>query len=265
MIPGLSSAAEALLHRALDPRATVLTAAALQSLPMHTFGPHDPELMSLGITARGNEDLTIVVTDPSRSIGRVTIEAGARGGLLFFDNRASDGGMHANLRLLGHDSAMIFIGLTGYIALHDVFLRSDGQLLFWGAGSTSVGTSIELEGDGRLVQIGDDALLSAGIWIRNHDMHALHDLNTGALLNEVLVDTIVERHVWVGQSAMLHGCRRVGLGAVIGAGAFVKGEVEPCVAMAGVPARVVRRNVSWGRERRGMTAAERAGLGLSPI
>jgi hypothetical protein len=250
----------------LDPRATSLSAASLSDLPMTMFGPTDPDLVRLGITATGNRDLTIVVTDPERPIGQVKINAGGAGNLLFCDNRAAEGNLHANIRMLGADNAIMFNDLSDrYIALHDVFLRSSGQMLFWGAGASSVGCSIEIEGEGRSILVGDDALISSDVWIRNHDMHAVHDLRTGERINRPPVDTVLERHVWLGQGAFLLNCQRVGAGSIVGAMSLAKGVIGECVAVAGSPARVIRYQVSWGREASGMTEDERTALGLGPV
>ncbi|MET3528134.1 CatB-related O-acetyltransferase [Phenylobacterium koreense] len=56
--------------------------------------------------------------------------------------------------------------------------------------------------------------------------------------DEVLV---VEDDVWVGHNVMiLPGCKRIGRGAVIGAGAVVTKDVEAYAIMAGNPARKLR-------------------------
>jgi acetyltransferase-like isoleucine patch superfamily enzyme len=108
-----------------------------------------------------------------------------------------------------------------------------------------------------VVAIGDDALISSDVWIRNHDMHAIVDLRSGHRVDRAPVDVIVERHVWIGQNAMLLNCQRVGAGAIVGAQSLVKNTVAGCVAVGGVPARLLRSEVSWGRDAVGMTEAER--------
>ncbi len=113
--------------------------------------------------------------------------------------------------------------------------------------------------------IGEDTLMSGGIWLRNHDMHAIRDLAPGERIDRAAVDVVLERHVWIGQSAMLHGCQRIGMGSIVGAMSLVKGVVGSCVAVAGTPARIVRYQVSWGRDvAAGMSGRERAALGLDP-
>ncbi len=265
-LPGLSNAGEAVLTSMLDLRATLLTGERLSDLPMTIFGATDPDLGRLGLTVTGNRDITIIVTDPDRPIGQVSISIGGAGNLAFFDNRASEGHLHANIRMLGADNTVLFDGLSDrYIALQDVFLRSNGQVLLWGAGASAVGCSVELEGDGRFLLVGEDALISSGVWIRNHDMHAVHDLRTGERVNRPPVDTVIERHVWVGQGAFLLNCQRVGCGSIIGAMSLAKGVIGECVAVAGSPARVIRYQVSWGREAAGMTEVERQALGLPAV
>ena len=266
VIPGLTIASEARLQTLLTPRVTSLTAAALAQLPLHLLGPADPGLAAIGVHATGAADLTVVVTDPTRPIGRLQVETAAPGCLLYLDNRAAEGSLGGHIRMLGRDSVMLFPALgAGYIALPVVLLRSNDQMVLWGQGATAIGCSLELEGTGRVAAIGDDALISSGVWIRNHDMHAIVDMRTGKTMNKPPVDTIVERHVWIGQNALLLNCQRIGAGSIVGAQSLVKNDVGEFLAVGGVPARVIRSEVSWGRDAAGITEAEQDALrGLKP-
>lgn len=239
------------------PRVTSLKAQALTQLPFRMLSAADTSLATLGVNATGPADLAVVVTDPSRPIGHLQVETTAPGCVLFLDNRAAEGNLHGHIRMLGRDSVMLFPSLgAGSIALPIVLLRSDNQMVLWGQGATAIGCSLELEGAERMAAIGDDALISSGVWIRNHDMHAVIDMRTGKTLNPVPVDTIVERHVWIGQNASLLSCRRIGAGSIIGAQSLVKNDIGEFLAVGGVPARVIRSEVSWGRDVGGITKAE---------
>lgn len=266
MVPGLHAETEANLLASLDPTVTALRADSYEGCALSLFAATDAEALALGIETVGPSDLTIVVTDPDRPVGRVRVQTGGRNNLLFFDNRSAGGHLHATIRMLGSDAAALFAAIgDAYVALPDIYLRSDRQFLFWGEGGSAVGCSMEIEGTGQGVVIGDDALISAGVWIRNHDMHAVHDIASGRRIGRDPVNTILERHVWLGQDVLLHGVTRVGMGSIIGARALVKGSVPPFVAAGGVPARVLREGVSWGRETYGMTEAERISLDLPPV
>jgi serine acetyltransferase len=55
------------------------------------------------------------------------------------------------------------------------------------------------------------------------------------------------------------------MGSVIGARALVRQPLPRRVAAVGTPARVLRQEVSWGRDLSGMTDAERISIGLPPL
>ena len=62
--------------------------------------------------------------------------------------------------------------------------------------------------------------------------------------------TLVGADVWIGQRAMIKAGLRIGVGAVIGAGALVTRDVPPYTIVGGVPARVLRQRFDDGlRER----------------
>lgn len=52
--------------------------------------------------------------------------------------------------------------------------------------------------------------------------------------------TVLEADVWVGSGAVILKGRRVGVGAVVAAGAVVTRDVEPYQVVGGVPARILR-------------------------
>ncbi|MBU6498639.1 MAG: hypothetical protein KGJ41_10165 [Rhodospirillales bacterium] len=261
MIPGISEPTAARLADLLDRRATDLRPDALAAREVTLLAADEPAAARLGVTCEGGAAPLLIVTDPDRKLGAIRVQAGGPGHVLAFDNARWSGSCFANIRLPGTDCLLLFgdIG-EGYVAIHDLFMRSDGQILIWGEGATAVGLSVEIEGPGRAVVIGDDALISSGVWIRNYDMHAVHDLRSGAQINRPPMDTVIERHVWIGQEALLLSCERVGMGGVVGARSVLKGCVPPRVAVGGIPARVLREEVSWGRHPYGMTASERAAI-----
>ena len=205
----------------------------------------------------------ILATDPTRRIGHLRIAAMGHNDVIAIDNIGWTGTCVGGLRILGSDCAIVLEDIGGlYVNFETMLLRSHGQIMFWGRGASAVGLSVELEGEGRSCVIGDDALISNGVWVRNYDMHAVHDLASGRQINRPPCDTVLERHVWLGQDALLLNCEWIGMGSIIGARALAKGVVPPHCIAAGTPARVLREGTSWGRSSSGMTAAERASIGL---
>jgi hypothetical protein len=264
MIPGIGVATEPILAAVLDPRVTDVSEESLSGRDFTLFSAEDEEAKHLGITFVGGPELTIVVTNPTRRLRQIRVQTSGKNSAMFFDNATWGGDCYASIRILGSECVTFFNDIgDGYVAISDLLMRGDNQLLFWGTGATAVSISLEIEGTGRSYVIGDDALISNGVWIRNYDMHAIHDLDSGRQINREPVSTVIERHVWLGQDALLLGCERIGMGTLVGARSIVKGEVPPRVLVAGAPARVIREGVSWGRYPYGMTAAERRSIGVA--
>ena len=264
MLQSLSPAAEALLEGWLRPEITNLSPDDINERAYVILPADDPHLRRLGIEVIGGDPI-VLVTDPDRPLGHIRITSPGHNNVIAFDNTDWRGACTATFRLLGSDCLVVMNDIAdGYVQLHDVLLRSHGQVLFWGIGATAVGMSIEMDGDARGCVIGDDALISNDVWIRNFDMHAIHNLSSGAQINRPACHTVLERHVWLGQDALLLNCQSVGMGSIVGARSLVKGFIPSHSIAAGTPARVQRQGVSWGRSGNGMTEAERHSIGLGP-
>ena len=90
------------------------------------------------------------------------------------------------------------------------------------------------------ISIGDDCLLGRDVLIRDSDGHII-DNN----LDRVSIPVVIEDHVWIGSKAMVLKGVRIGKGAIVAAGAVVTRDVPAGCLVAGVPAKVIRENVTW--------------------
>jgi virginiamycin A acetyltransferase len=91
------------------------------------------------------------------------------------------------------------------------------------------------------------------VFLRNHplDRLSMHPFFYNAHLTYVENDTIstgnlsIGHDAWIGARAMIMpGCRRIGIGAVVAAGAVVTHDVDDFAIVAGVPAKLVRYRFS---------------------
>lgn len=92
---------------------------------------------------------------------------------------------------------------------------------------------------GRII-IGDDALLGPEVLITA----ASYDYNAGSPItlqpmNEA--DVVIGNDVWLATRVVVLPGSRIGDGAIIAAGAIVKGEIPPMTIAAGSPAKVVSK------------------------
>ena len=146
-------------------------------------------------------------------------------------------------------SGSIFIGAPDCPA--------NGCVVEIGAGTTSNGCEIRLMEDGSRCLIGADCMFSDDVSIWGSDTHAIL---SGGRLNFGEIVSIGD-HVWIGQGATILKNTVIPGGCVIGAKAVVSGgrELSPRSVLAGNPARVVRTDITWCRERPNQVREQRGG------
>lgn len=102
--------------------------------------------------------------------------------------------------------------------------------------------------EGTKITVGKDCLFSSEIDVRTGDGHAILDENNTRI--NPSKDVIIDDHVWVGYRAMLLKGSHIHKNSIVGAGAAVTGDIgESNVAVAGAPAKVVKRNINWHFDR----------------
>lgn len=100
--------------------------------------------------------------------------------------------------------------------------------------------------EGSSITIGNDVLIAAQVEIRCDDSHPIFDIHTGKRVNPAR-SVSIGSHVWIAKKATIMGGVSVGDGSVIGLGSVVTKDVPNNCIVAGIPARVVRRDIGWER------------------
>lgn len=162
---------------------------------------------------------------------------------IVFGNNVS---INCQIRIQG-DHNRLYIG-------NDCHLR--GQILIKGKSQTvSIGESTTFQSvyllcqEGCDIIIGHHCMFSREIEVRTTDAHSLVDLATGERINQAKTVNIGD-HVWIGLRALINKGASIPSDCIVGASAFVNGvHSESHTVLAGVPAKVVRRNVTWHRGR----------------
>ena len=104
------------------------------------------------------------------------------------------------------------------------------------------------EPNNRIV-IGDDCMFATDIYIRNNDGHTIIDRSTGKVINQPR-DVVIGNHVWLGYHTTLLKGATIADGCVVGAESIVsKPLTEPNSIYAGQPAKLIKSNIQWFRER----------------
>lgn len=96
------------------------------------------------------------------------------------------------------------------------------------------------------IEIGDDCMFATNNQIRTDDAHAIYDSKTGVRVNKSL-DISIGNHVWIGHSATILGGSVIGNGSIVGMSSIVKKKFPNNCVIAGIPAKVVKKDVFWQR------------------
>jgi len=98
---------------------------------------------------------------------------------------------------------------------------------------------------GSKIVIGNNCAIAAETIFRNGDGHTVVDAETGEALNEPR-DIIIGNHVWIGARCMILKGAYIANDSIVGAMSLVNREFdEPNVMIAGVPADIIKHDVSW--------------------
>lgn len=177
------------------------------------------------------------------------------------------GRMIATIRLFGSGHSIVLpksSSFTGHITVRGrnnrivigENCRLSGELIVKGTGQTvSVGEGTTFESVYVLSQersditIGRWCMFSRGIEIRSSDAHSMIRKSDGRRLNRAKA-IVVGDHVWVGVGSILNKGTVLPDDCVVGAKSFVnKAFQESGVVVAGTPAVVVKRGITWNRRR----------------
>lgn len=110
-------------------------------------------------------------------------------------------------------------------------------------GSVEIGNNVLVMNAVRIssatrIVIGDDCMLANNCLLSDADWHGLHDRTQPVGETKPI---ILEKGVWICDSAIICKGVHIGQNSVVGAGAVVTKNIPPNVVVAGNPARIVKK------------------------
>lgn len=109
-------------------------------------------------------------------------------------------------------------------------------------------TQLCAQEDGSVIEIGADCMFSHHINVRTSDSHLIYNTETNERLNKAK-NICIGNHVWIAPEAKIMKGVNIGDGAIIGSNSIVTKDVPECSLAVGMPAKVVKTDVSWSREK----------------
>lgn len=98
------------------------------------------------------------------------------------------------------------------------------------------------------IVLGEDCMLSNHIIIRTSDSHPIYDSATGVRLNPAK-PVFIGNHVWIAPNSTIMKGAVISDGVIICSNTMVSKEIDANSLAVGTPAKIVKRNVCWTRER----------------
>jgi carbonic anhydrase/acetyltransferase-like protein (isoleucine patch superfamily) len=224
---------------AFDPAAYTLVYGGLDSAEIEKYGIHVEN-----IGRKSNK--VFVRQEPRQGAPDVRVRFFAEGGEVYIDGSTQVRGL---VRVHADNCVTIIGGDNKQASPFNITHWSRRTVVVIGRGTSSNGAQLVAMGEGAVILIGDDCMFSTGIWVKTSDMHAMVDLETGAMVNRNnnAGDVEIGRHVWIGQDVLVTHGVRLGSGSIFGAKSLVRESAPDATVWAGVPARQLRENVTWLR------------------
>lgn len=142
---------------------------------------------------------------------------------------------HPETRLLIEENAKMIID-GAFIMYAGSYIRivKDGELIIHGG---FINENVQIT-CGSKIEIGKDCTIGRDVIIRSYDGHSINGEPTSAPIS-------IGNHVWIGQRATILKGVSIGDGAIIASGAIVTKNVPANSIVAGVPAKVIKDNITW--------------------
>lgn len=144
---------------------------------------------------------------------------------------------HKETRLLLEENAQMIVN-GNFVMYSDSYIRVVGNgKLTLNSSFINEGVQITCASE---ITIGNGCAIARDVIIRDYDAH---ELNTADY--KIAKPIEIGDHVWIGNRAMILKGVKIGEGSVVAAGALVVKDVPPNSIVAGVPAKVIKENISW--------------------
>lgn len=148
-----------------------------------------------------------------------------------------------NFEFLGNDS---IIEISEDVSIKGQLRIGHQSTIIIGENSTSTNPVYFTCAENTRIEIGKDCMFATNNQIRTDDAHPIYSSITGERIN-ISKDIIIGNHVWIGYGATILSGAKVDDGSIIGMGSIVKGVFPNNCVIAGIPAKILKRDVFWER------------------
>lgn len=117
-----------------------------------------------------------------------------------------------------------------------------------GEGTTIENAQLAAAEDNSKLSIGQDCMISSDVRISTTDSHSIIDMTTGNRTNHAK-DIVIGNHVWIAYNVSINKGCTIGDNSIVAGNTVVTKDVPCNVVVAGIPAAIVKKNITWDRRR----------------
>lgn len=193
---------------------------------------------------RGRDNTIAKNTSILTSVG---VDITGSGNEIVFGDRSKITGLDVYIR--GNNNKIKIGKECRFVKGGSLWIEDDGCEIEIGDLTSFISVHLAATESGSKISIGRDCMFAYDIDVRTGDSHSILDVKSGKRINYA-ADVNIGNHVWVASHVMILKGVNILNDCVIAAGSVVTRSVdEQNVIYAGNPARVVKKNISWSRER----------------
>lgn len=151
------------------------------------------------------------------------------------------------IKVLGSDNVVI-LKKGAFVSGAELWVEDNNCLLEIGE-NTFVGhhSHLACTENGSELIIGKESMISSYVQMRTGDSHSIID-NKGNRINYAKSINISD-HCWIGEGAKILKGVMLGKDTVVSTGAIVTKSTGPNVLIGGIPAKIIKENISWNVQR----------------
>jgi acetyltransferase-like isoleucine patch superfamily enzyme len=142
----------------------------------------------------------------------------------------------------------LFIGENCKIYGGELWFEDNDCLINISMGTTVESAHIAVTEPKSIISLGKDCMLAKEVVIRSGDSHSVIEKESLKRIN-FANNVIIEEHVWIASRAIILKGVTVGRNSVISTGSIVTKDVSANTIVGGNPARILKSDVNWTRER----------------
>lgn len=145
--------------------------------------------------------------------------------------------------------ATIYLGPGTHLTGSTLDCGGRSQVILLRATTATARARIDARNGGSILLAHPDQLWASDVTVTTDDMHRITDVATSDRLNPFGCRIVLREHVWLGQEVVVSGNTEIARDCVVGLRSLVRNTTtEAGTILAGTPARVVRRGITWTPE-----------------